>query len=182
MGKLSTELSAAHQQFIMAQQVFFVGTAAHEGRVNVSPKGLDSLRIISPQQVAWLNLTGSGNESSAHVILNPRMTLMFCDFSGDPLILRIYGQAQAIHPKDPKWPESYGRFKPIPGARQIFLIKVESVQTSCGMGVPLFEYQGERNQLDAWAEKKGPEGIAQYWRDKNSQSLDGFDTHIDSKQ
>lgn len=178
MGKLSAELSTEHQQFIAQQHLFFVGTAAEAGRVNISPKGLDALRIVSPKQVAWLNLTGSGNETAAHVELQPRMTLMFCAVAGNPLIVRIYGRAQAIHQTDPEWAETYALFNPIAGARQIFLLNVEAVQTSCGMGVPLFDYQGERDQLDAWAEKKGTEGISRYWRDKNSLSLDGYATDI----
>ena len=182
MGKLYSSLNPDHQDFMVKQQIFFIGTAAAEGRVNVSPKGLDALRIVSPTEVVWLNLTGSGNETAAHVEQSPRMTLMFCAFSGDPLILRVYGQARAIHQADPEWAETYALFNPIAGARQIFVMQVESVQTSCGMGVPLYEYKAERHQLDAWAEKKGPDGIAQYWRDKNSQSLDGFETQIVSKQ
>jgi hypothetical protein len=182
MGKLYSSLNPDHQDFMTQQQIFFVGTAAAEGRVNVSPKGLDALRIISPTQLAWLNLTGSGNETAAHVVQLPRMTLMFCAVAGDPLILRVYGRARAIHQADPEWAATYALFNPIAGARQIFLMEVDSVQTSCGMGVPLYDYRGERNQLDVWAEKKGPDGIAQYWQDKNSQSLDGFETHIVSKQ
>lgn len=105
MGKLSAELSTEHQQFIAQQHLFFVGTAAEAGRVNISPKGLDALRIVSPKQVAWLNLTGSGNETAAHVELQPRMTLMFCAVAVNPLIVRIYGRAQAIHQTDPEWAE-----------------------------------------------------------------------------
>lgn len=164
--------------FIGRQHLYFVGTAAAEGFVNVSPKGMDSLRILDPGRVAWLNLTGSGNESAAHVLENPRMTIMFCSFDKQPMILRLYGHARAVHPRDADWPEMLGLFPEHPGARQIFVVDLELVMTSCGYAVPCYELQGERSTLTKWAEKRGPEGIETYWRDKNMKSLDGKDTGI----
>ncbi|PID64269.1 MAG: pyridoxamine 5'-phosphate oxidase [Gammaproteobacteria bacterium] len=136
MAKQFPALDDKHIQFIEQQKLFFVATAADQGYVNVSPKGLDSLRIINKHTVAWLNLTGSGNESAAHILQNPRMTLMFCSFDKQPLILRLYGTATAIHPKDSDWPQYDGLFPDYRGARQIFLLSIELVQTSCGFAVP----------------------------------------------
>ena len=173
MADRSSELSDKLMDFVRAQKIFFVATAAADGRVNVSPKGMDSLRVLDKNRVAWLNVTGSGNETAAHVQELPRMTLMFCAFEGAPLILRLYGEARAVHPSDPEWSRLYPLFTPLPGARQIFDLSLDLVQTSCGMGVPFFEYAGEREQLLRWAEKKGADGLEKYWREKNSVSLDG---------
>ena len=136
MAKQSAELSERLIEFIAAQRIFFVATAAADGRVNLSPKGMDSLRVLGDKRVIWLNVTGSGNETAAHVAQNPRMTIMFCAFDGDPLILRIYGKARAVHHNDADWNDLFARFDPLPGARQIFDLSVETVQTSCGMAVP----------------------------------------------
>ena len=138
----------------------FVGTAAQDSRVNLSPKGMDTLRVLDDRRVAWLNVTGSGNETAAHVEIDPRMTIMFCAFEGPPLILRLYGRARAIHLKDPEWEQLYALFAPLPGARQIFELAVDLVQTSCGAGVPLYQYQGNREALNEWSRKKGEEGTA----------------------
>jgi len=173
MGQRHSEMSDKHVEFIRAQKILFVATAAADGRVNVSPKGMDSLRVLNKQRVIWLNVTGSGNETAAHVQELPRMTLMFCAFEGEPLILRLYGQARAIHPFDPEWPALYPLFTPLPGARQIFDLSLDLVQSSCGFAVPFYEYQGEREQLLRWAEKKGEDGLKQYWQEKNCVSLDG---------
>lgn len=167
--------------FIQQQKIYFVGTATKDSRVNVSPKGMDSLRVVSPNQVVWLNVTGSGNETSAHVQLQPRMTLMFCAFEGAPLILRLYGTAKVVHRKDPQWNELYRLFRPMPGVRQIFVLDIDLVQTSCGMAVPFFDYVEEREQLNEWAVKKGDDGIEQYWAQKNQTSLVGLPTHIVEK-
>lgn len=148
MGKQYTDIPQALKLFIEQQRIFFVGTAAADGRVNVSPKGMDSLRVLDKNRVIWLNVTGSGNETAAHTRENPRMTLMFAAFEGKPMILRLYGQATALHPDDPQWAELYAHFKPLPGARQIFDVSVDLVQTSCGMAVPNFEYAGDRQQLN----------------------------------
>ena len=167
--------------FIHAQQLFFVGTATADSRVNISPKGMDSLRVINASRVSWLNVTGSGNETAAHVQQNPRMTLMFAAFTGKPLILRLYGKATPIHQSDPGWESLYSQFDPLPGARQIFILDIDLVQTSCGMGVPLFDYAGDREALNNWAEKQGEAGIREYWRQKHQQCIDGIDTDIVTK-
>ncbi|WKJ90567.1 pyridoxamine 5'-phosphate oxidase family protein [Methylomonas montana] len=178
MGKRFNELSAKHIHFINEQKLFFVGTATADSRVNISPKGMDSLRVLSTNRVAWLNTTGSGNETSAHVQQAPRMTIMFCAFDGAPLILRLYGTAKVVHQYDPEWDDLFARFKPLPGARQIFDVNVDLVQTSCGMAVPYFSYTGERELLSDWAEKLGEHGLRDYWTKNNQVSIDGIATHI----
>lgn len=178
MAQMYSELSDKHREFIAAQKMYFVGTATADSRINVSPKGMDSLRVISPKRIAWLNVTGSGNETSAHVQLDARMTVMFCAFEGNPLILRLYGSARVIHQGDADWATMYALFKPLPGARQIFDLALSYVQTSCGMGVPLYDYRDERGQLDAWAVRKGDDGVREYWAQKNQSSIDGLPTHI----
>lgn len=176
MGQRYPHMNDKHIAFIQAQKMFFVATAAPEGRVNLSPKGMDTLRVISPENVAWLNLTGSGNETAAHVRVNPRMTIMFCAFEGKPMILRLYGSAKAIHRADPEWNDMIGLFPEIPGARQIFEMQVDLVQTSCGMGVPYFEFAGERTALNDTVLKWGEERLKDYWQEKNRTSIDGFET------
>ncbi|WP_221030396.1 pyridoxamine 5'-phosphate oxidase family protein [Actomonas aquatica] len=179
MGQRFDHIPAPQIEFIGRQKIFFVGTAGGpDTRVNISPKGMDSFRVLSPHRVMWLNTTGSGNETAAHLLENQRMTIMFCAFEGKPLILRLYGTATAIHPRDASWVEHYSRFTPLPGARQIFDVSIELVQTSCGMAVPFFDYQEEREQLSNWATTKGPDGIQNYWTEKNQVSLDGKPTHI----
>lgn len=162
--------------FIRAQQMYFVATAARDGRVNLSPKGLDSLRVLGPNRVVWLNGTGSGNETAAHLLDTPRMTIMFCALAGKPLILRLYGTARAIHPDDAEWADLVALFPPMRGARNIFDLSVDLVQTSCGFGVPLFEYQDQRTLMDDWASKKGEDGLQAYQEQKNRVSIDGFPT------
>jgi hypothetical protein len=181
MGKRYSEIPDKLKQFIEDQKVFFVGTATASGRVNISPKGMDSLRVLNASRVMWLNVTGSGNETSAHIQENPRMTIMFAALEGNPMILRIYGNAKVIHRNDPEWDNWVTLFMPLPGARQIFDLAVDLVQTSCGMGVPFYDYVGEREQLNEWANKKGDKGIKEYWKDKNQESIDGKPTHIIKK-
>lgn len=181
MGKQFSELSDKHIAFIEQQKLYFVGTAADSGSVNLSPKGGDSLRVISPTQIAWLNLTGSGNESAAHVLNNPRMTLMFCAFEGAPLILRAYGQASVLHNKDAEWKKYVSLFPESVAARQIFILDINMVQSSCGMSVPYFSYEGDREDLAKWSEKQGTEGIEKYWLKKNQKSIDGFESEIASR-
>ena len=181
MGKKYTEIPDNLKQFIEKQKMFFVGTAPADGRVNISPKGLDSLHIMGGNRVLWLSVTGSGNETSAHVQENSKMTLMFIALEGNPMILRLYGNARVIHKNDPDWEENAKLFGSLPGARQIFDMSVDLVHTSCGMGVPFYEFAGEREQLNEWANKKGEEGIKDYWREKNEESLDGKITHIIEK-
>jgi hypothetical protein len=142
---------------------------------------MDSLRVLGNNRVAWLNVTGSGNETAAHVQQTPRMTLMFCAFDGQPLILRLYGTAKVFHQGDLEWNSLFSLFKPLPGARQIFELSIDLVQSSCGMAVPYFSYEGERELLSDWATKKGDEGLKQYWQEKNQISIDGIPTHIVAK-
>ena len=181
MAKQYDELSESLQAFITAQKVFFVGTATTDSRVNISPKGMDTLRVLSSNRVVWLNLTGSGNETSAHIQQDPRMTLMFCAFDGAPLILRLYGTARVIHQNEQEWPELYSQFAPLPGARQIFDLAIDMVQTSCGFGVPYLSYEKERPLLADWATKKGDGGVRNYWQEKNKMSIDNIPTHIIEK-
>ena len=171
-------LEKKHIAFIKEQHLFFVGTAGSEGHVNVSPKGMDSLRVTTPSEVIWLNLTGSGNETAAHVLENRRMTLMFCSFDRQPLILRLYGMAGIVSPGDEAWPELVGLFPDYVGARQIFRLELDLVQTSCGYAVPYYRLLGERPTLSKWSANKGREGIEQYWQDNNTLSLDGKATDI----
>lgn len=176
MAEQFPELNQKLTEFINNQHLFFVGTAGAEGRVNVSPKGLDSLRVLSPNRVIWLNLTGSGNETAAHVLENSRMTIMFCSFDRQPLILRLYGEAKTIHDRDPEWQELIGHFPEYTGARQVFDMQIHMVQTSCGYAVPFYEMTGERPTLTKWSENKGQEGIEAYWQEENLQSIDGKET------
>lgn len=181
MGKCYNELTDSNIRFVSEQKIFFVGTATANSRVSVSPKGMDSLRVLSPSRVIWLNHTGSGNETSAHVQLDPRMTIMFCAFEGDPLILRLYGSARVAHQTDANWKDLYRHFPPQTGARQIFDLTIDLVQSSCGFAVPFFDYAGERGMLIEWAAKKGEDGVRQYWAEKNQTSLDSLPTNIVKK-
>ncbi len=178
MGKRSEFISEEHIEWIQEQPMFFVATAMSEGRINVSPKGMDTLRIVSPDRVCWLNLTGSGNETATHLLESPRMTLLFNAFTGKPKILRLYGQARCLHPRDEEYNKLIHLFPDLPGKRQVIDMKVDLVQVSCGFGVPLMDYQGQRTVLTDWAEKEGEEGIRKYWDAKNRISLDGHDTRI----
>jgi hypothetical protein len=178
MAQQFTAMTDRHRAFVESQQMFFVGTAARDGRVNVSPKGLDSLRVLSPTQVAWLNGTGSGNETAAHLRDVPRMTLMFCSFVREPLILRLYGRARAVHHGDDEWEDLLALFPPMTGARNVFVLDVDLVQTSCGYGVPLYEFTGQRDLMDSWATKKGPDGLHTYQQEHNRVSIDGFPTGL----
>ena len=150
-----SEIKNKEQQFIKSQKIFFVATAPKKGRINLSPKGMDTFRVLDKDHVLWLNLTGSGNETAAHLFDDNRITIMFCAFEGTPNILRLYGTAIAIHPKDTKWKDSISLFPEIPGARQIFDVQIESVQTSCGMAVPFYNFVDHRNQLVDSAKEKG---------------------------
>jgi hypothetical protein len=178
VGQQRKDLSASQRSFIEAQHLFFVATAAHDGRVNLSPKGMDSLRVLGPERLLWLNLTGSGNETAAHLLAIPRMTLMWCAFEGSPMILRAYGQAQMHQPGDPTWAEMSSHFPTMPGARQVFDLQIELVQSSCGMAVPCYSYQDDRQDLLAWADRKGPEQLNAYQQQKNRSSLDGLPTGL----
>ena len=176
MAQRYTEIINEIQALIEAQKIFVVGTAASDGRVNVSPKGMDTFKVLGPNRVVWLDVTGSGNETAAHVTEFPRMTIMFATYEGAPLILRLYGTARVVHQQDADWSELVGLFDTFPGVRQIFDVAVDLVQASCGMAVPYYDYVGERELLNQWAERKGPEGIKAYWQEKNLVSLDGKQT------
>lgn len=178
MGRIFPSIMPEHEQFMKKQHLFFVATAGREGRVNLSPKGYDTFRMLSPNQVAYLDLTGSGNETSAHLTDSNRITFMFISFEENPLILRLYGCGRVVLPKDEAWGELMRHFRPLPGMRQIIVADIDMVQTSCGFGVPLYRYEGRRNTLLEWAEKQGTSGLEDYWKRKNSVSLDGIRTPI----
>ncbi|MDX8389691.1 MAG: pyridoxamine 5'-phosphate oxidase family protein [Mariprofundaceae bacterium] len=182
MGKKFSEIDEKQVEFINKQQMFFVGTATADSRINISPKGMDSLVVIDKNRVVWLNVTGSGNETAAHIQSNDRMTVMFCAFEGKPKILRLYGAAKVIYTDDKRWAALYALFDPVPGARQIFDMHVDLVHTSCGFGVPLYDFVGQREMLNAWAEKKSESGILDYWKQKNAMSLDDEPIFLSAKQ
>ena len=178
MAKIFTEIDPELEKFILQQKLFFVGTAANEGRVNISPKGMDTFRVITPNRIVWLNLTGSGNETAAHLLKNNRMTILFCAFEEKPLILRLYGEAKIYHVQDKGFSKYVDLFPEIAGSRQIIVIELDTVQTSCGFAVPFMDFKEERTQLKSWAEKKGDERLKEYWREKNTKSIDGYETEI----
>jgi hypothetical protein len=178
MAKFYTELTEDLQRFIANQKLFFTATAPANGRINLSPKGIDTFRCVDRHTVAYLDLTGSGNETAAHLKEDGRMTIMFCSFSEKPMILRLYGHGQAIQQHQAQWQQFHSWFESLPGERQIIVLAIEAVQTSCGYGVPLFDFKQERGQLLQWAEKKGKDGITQYWREKNQRSIDGLPTGL----
>ncbi|WP_424932096.1 pyridoxamine 5'-phosphate oxidase family protein [Amaricoccus macauensis] len=178
MAKQFPGFTEDHTRFIAEQHIFFVATAAPTGRVNLSPKGRDAMRVLGPNRLVWLNLTGSGNETAAHLLESPRMTVMWCSFTTRPLILRAYGTARTIHNGAEDWEALYAHFPDQPGARQIYDLTVDLVQTSCGYAVPFMDYQEPRDTLQTWAETKGPKGVAAYWEERNTTSLDGRPTGI----
>ncbi len=180
MGNFSSAIKPAHTDFIQKQKMFFVATAplSGEGHINLSPKGLDSFRVLSQERVAYIDVTGSGNETSAHILENGRITFMFCAFDGPPNILRLYGKGYTVLPGDAQWEELSGHFEIPVAVRQIIVADIHKVQTSCGYSVPLYEHVGERDHAYKWAAKKGEEGIEQYKQDKNRVSMDGLPTAI----
>ncbi|MCA0456146.1 MAG: pyridoxamine 5'-phosphate oxidase family protein [Chloroflexi bacterium] len=180
MAKFYDSISDTLQQFIEVQHIFFVASAplSGVGHVNVSPKGMDSLRVLSPNQVAYIDLIGSGNETSAHLNENGRVTFMWCAFSGKPDIVRLYGKGRAILPSDLEWTELSPLFPNYLNARQIITADIHMVQTSCGYGVPLMDFVADRDTLTRWAEAKGEEGLHNYICEKNVESIDGIPTPI----
>lgn len=178
MSKFFTEVIPELEDFIKAQKIFFVATAAEEGRINLSPKGHDTLRVLSSNKLVWLNLTGSGNETAAHLLKNDRITIMLCAFDGKPLILRIYGHAKIYHERDAEFQKHINLFEENTGSRQIIILEVDSVQTSCGYSIPFMDFKEERGQLNSWSKKQGKERIETYWQEKNTKSIDGFETNI----
>lgn len=179
MAKLYAQLEPLLRDMIARQKLFFTATAPDCGRVNVSPKGADTLRILDDRTVAYLDLTGSGNETAAHVRENARLTLMFCSFEEKPLILRLYGRGEVISRTHADWESLLSLFPThLPGIRQIIRLHIESAQTSCGYAVPLFEYQGERETYFRWANNKGEDGVDAYQSEKNRKSIDGLPTGL----
>jgi hypothetical protein len=183
MAKLFDSITEELQNFIAAQHMFFVGSAplSPTGHINLSPKGLDCFRVLSPLRVGYADLTGSGNETSAHLQENGRITFMFCAFEEPASILRLYGQGNTIVPSSPHWNSIYSLFTPMPGTRQIIVADIQKIQTSCGFGVPLYEYQGQRQTLVNWANKKGEEGVREYQQKKNLVSIDGLATPLNKE-
>ncbi|MEM7703095.1 MAG: pyridoxamine 5'-phosphate oxidase family protein [Pseudomonadota bacterium] len=147
MADFTDTLTDKHVAMIEKQPVFFVATAAEDARINLSPKGYDAFRVLAEDKVAYLDLGGSGNETHAHLTADGRITIMFCNFDRPALILRIYGRGRPVLPQDDEWAELAGHFTLLPGTRQIFVIDIESVQTSCGWGVPFMALEGERETL-----------------------------------
>jgi Pyridoxamine 5'-phosphate oxidase len=179
MAKFYSQLDAQLCEFIGQQQLFFTATAPIDGRINLSPKGIDSFRCLDFDRVAYLDLTGSGNETAAHLHQNGRMTMMFCSFTDKPLILRLYGKGEVVSPGSSQWDNLIDRFTDLPGKRQLILLQLESVQTSCGYGVPIYELQAERSTLLDWATNKGAEGVSAYQHKNNLTSIDGLPTYLE---
>ncbi len=180
MGKFCKSIEDSHKNFIAKQHMFFVATAPLDagGRINVSPKGLDAFRVLDDKQVAYMDLISSGNETSAHTLENGRITFMFCSFEGSPNILRLYGKGFTVLPGTEDWEKYAPHFTIYPSTRQIIVADIDLVQTSCGFGVPLYEYNGERDLHFKWADTKGAEGLQEYIEEKNLVSLDGLPTTI----
>jgi hypothetical protein len=178
MARFYPALEARHRDFIATQKLFFTASGTADSRLNLSPKGMDSLRVLSDSRVAYLDLTGSGNETAAHLKHDGRLTMMWCSFDADPLILRLYGHGRTVRRQDAEWGELRRCFPALPGERQIVVLDIEAVQTSCGYAVPRYLYTGGRDTLARWAEKKGAVGLLEYWREKNQVSIDGLPTGL----
>lgn len=178
MAKQFDILSPAHRAFIEDQHMFFVATAAPEGRVNVSPKGMESLRILGENRILWLNLTGSGNETAGHLLEANRMTMMWCSFTTRPQILRCYGSARTVQEGDADWSELLTHFPTHRSARQIYDMSIDMVQTSCGYAVPFMDYAGERDTMQKWVDDKSDAELRDYWRNRNTETLDGKPTNV----
>ncbi len=178
MAKQFPAIEDTHRAFIEAQHMFFVGSAAETGRVNISPKGSDALRVLGPNRILWRNLTGSGNETAGHLLRINRMTLMWCSFEKRPMIMRAYGTARTIHPRDDDWDSLNAHFPASDGARQLYDVQVELLQTSCGYAVPMFDFTAERDTLEKWTEDRGIEGVKTYWQTRNQTTIDDMPTQI----
>ena len=176
MGRVRATLDDAAERFITAQPLFFVASAPLDGNghINVSPKGRDSFRILGPSTVAYLDLTGSGIETVAHIKENGRVVLMFCAFQGPPNIYRLHGRGHVVEPHDPEFAVLAARFPDYETTRSIIVVELTRICDTCGYGVPLMKYEGERTQRAAWAQKKGPAGLDAYRKEKNRLSLDGL--------
>jgi hypothetical protein len=178
MSKWFTSITPEMKEFIAGQKVFFVATAPHEGRINLSPKGMDTFRVLDETLALYLDITGSGNETAAHLLDDGRITIMFCSFDKTADITRLYGRGRAIHSHDAEWNDYLARFPREPGVRQIIEIKVESAMTSCGYGVPRLQGLEERDTLRKYWEKRGEEAVAEYHQKENLHSIDGLPTGI----
>jgi hypothetical protein len=183
MAEQFAQIEPLLRAFVERQHMFFVATAAEGSRINLSPKGLDALRVLDPNRVVYLDRTGSGNETAAHLRHDGRLTLMFCAFEGPPRILRMYGRGKVLLRGTPDYARllenAFGGEEPV-GARQMIMLDVELVQTSCGYGVPLYDYREDRTALTQWPESQGPDWIATYRREHNAHSIDGLPTgHIE---
>lgn len=179
MAKFSENLSSKEIDFINKQKMFFVSTAPKNGKINISPKGLDNtFKIINEDTILWLNYFGSGNETAAHLLEDNRMTIMFCAFEGDANILRLYCEAKCIQEKDNNWDEYISHFPVSRAARQVFEVKIKSVNNSCGMGVPLYDFKGQRDELNEFYDNSSKEEHIAYMKKKNLISFDGKDTKL----
>ena len=178
MAKFFDKLDDFLTGFIAEQKLFFTASAPANGRLNLSPKGMDTFRVLNSSQVAFMNLTGSGNETAAHLTENGRLTIMFCSFTEKPLILRLYGTGKSVNPRDSAWVELAPLFPESAGNRQVIVMDIDSIQTACGFAVPFYEYQGEREQLSRWADNQGEDGIQTYWENRNQVSIDGQPTFL----
>lgn len=178
MADFFDHITDKHAEFIAAQPVFFTATAAEGARINLSPKGMDCFRVLSPDLCGYLDVTGSGNETSTHLKHDGRITLMFNSFTRNALIYRIYGKGRVARKGSDEYAKLIDQFEELPGARQIILIDVESTQTSCGYAVPEMELKAERQTLKKWAEKKGEAAILEYQATRNAVSIDGLDTGL----
>jgi hypothetical protein len=175
MGQLYDAIDQRWRDWIAAQHLFFVSTAPSEGgHVNNSPKGVDSFRVLGDREVAYLDLIGSGAETIAHIRENGRVTVMFCAFQGPPMILRLYGRGEVCEPGQPDWDALVAQFPDFPNARSVIRIHVDRIQDSCGYGIPLMDYREERTQMEAWAAKKGADGLREYQLENNLESVDGL--------
>ncbi len=180
MAKVHAAITPEIAEFIGRQHMFFVGTAplSAEGHVNLSPKGLDCFRVLGPQQVGYMDVIGSGNETAAHLLENGRITFMFCAFEGPPNILRLYGTGRAVLPGTDAWAALAQVFAVVPSTRQIIVAEIARVQTSCGFGVPEYSYAGERDMHFKWADKKSAAELAEYQEKYNTRSIDGLPTPL----
>jgi hypothetical protein len=176
MGKLFPEIDERNAEWIRSQRVFFVATAplAGDGHVNLSPKGLESFAILGPREVAYVDLVGSGIETASHLRENGRIVFMFCAFEGPPRILRLHGRGEVVEPGDAAWEALASRLPSPPQARAIVRARVERIADSCGYGVPLYAFEGQRTQLAAWAERKGEAGLRAYVEEHGARSIDGL--------
>ncbi|PID48117.1 MAG: pyridoxamine 5'-phosphate oxidase [Proteobacteria bacterium] len=179
MSSITNSLSQKDKDFIKNQKMFFVATAPKKGKINLSPKGLDdTFKIIDDNQILWLNYFGSGNETAAHLLEDDRMTLMFCAFEGKANILRLYCKAKVVQEKDENWQKYISNFPNTYGARQVFVVEILNVNNSCGGGVPLYEFVGQRENLKKWINSQSKEQHIKYMKKKNQVSFDGKETGL----